>query len=354
MKSNVLFRFLTIGALAFSVTLQSCKDDEGDGPAETTYTNGVFIVNEGPFQSGTGSVSFWSRNNATRQADVYNTVNSIPLGNVVQSLTLAYGKGYVVVNNANKIEVVNGSTFKSDGTITGLALPRYFVAANAQTGYVTEWVSFSGNGRVSVINLATNEVTTSITVGALPDKMLLHENKLYVVNSNGTTVSVINTQTNQLESPITVGDWPSDIQLDQNGDIWVLCGGVPSWTGSTATSPSLVKFNPAAPTSQTTLDFGTPDNSPSRLTINGQGTKLYYLYNGGVYEHAISAGTLSSSPIINRNFYGLGVDPVDGFIYGADAVDFTQSGKVIKYNTSNTPVDSFTTAVAPSNFWFVN
>jgi len=354
MKNTVLVRFLTIGALALSLSFQSCKDDEVDNtPAAKNYANGVFITNEGPFQSGNGSVAFWSRDNQTKDTDIYNAVNGVPLGNIVQSISVSYGKAYVVVNNANKVVVADAKTFEAKGTIDNLALPRFFVGVSETKGYISEWVSFCGQGRVSVVDLTTNTVTSTITVGVLPEKMVYLGNKLFVANSNDSTVSVINTQTDQLESTITVGDWPSGIEADQNGNLWVLCGGVPSWTGSTATSPELVKFNPASPTFQTTFSFNSPDNNPSRLTINGTRDKLYYLYSGGVYEFPISASALSSSPVINRYFYGVGVDPVDGSIYGADAGNFTSVGKVVKYNTSFSPVDSFDTDVAPSDFWFV-
>lgn len=356
MKNKTLVRFLTFGVLALAATtLQSCKDDEPDNtPTAKNYANGVFITNEGPFQSGSGSVAFWSRDNQTRETDIYNTVNGVQLGNIVQSISVSFGKAYVVVNNANKVAVVDAKTFENKGSIDGLALPRFFVGVTETKGYISEWVSFGGQGRVSVVDLTTNTVTGTITVGVLPEKMVYLGGKLFVANSNDSTISVINTQTDQLESTITVGDWPSGIEADQNGNLWVLCGGVPSWTGSAATSPELIKFNPASPTFQTTFDFGTPDNNPSRLTINGTRDKLYYLYSGGVFEFSINAGNLSASPVINRYFYGVGVDPVDGSIYGADAGNFTSVGKVVKYNSSFSAVDSFSTDIAPSDFWFVN
>lgn len=351
---NKLLRVWALGALVLGVTLQSCtKDDDTPANTDKNYQAGVLITNEGPFQSGTGSVSFWSRDNQVRENDIFNAVNGFPLGNIVQSVSSYYGKSYVVVNNANKIEVVTTKTFKSLGTVTGLALPRYFVALNEQKGYVSEWVSFSGAGRISVIDLNTYQVTKTITVGILPEELVVLGNKLFVANSNDSTVSVINTQTDEVENTVTVGDWPSSLVADQNGNLWVLCGGIPSWTGSTPTSPELVKFNPASPNAQTRFNFNTPDVSASQLTINGTRNTLYYLYNSGVYSFDINASQLNSTPVISRYFYSFGVDPVDGSVYGADALDFVQPGKVVKYTSTYTAVDSFTTDVIPGNFWFL-
>lgn len=353
MTSKSIFRYLLVGTLALSVVFQSCKKDDDDQNPGKNYSNGLFITNEGAFQTGVGTVSFWSRDNQIRDNDIYNTINGVPLGNVAQSTTVHNNKVYTVVNNSGKMEVVNAETYVRTGTVTGLELPRYFVGLNDNKGYVSEWVGFSGNGRIAVIDLNTYQVTSTITVGALPEKMVLVGNKLYVTNSNDTTISVINTTTDAVESTISIGDWPTSITKDKNGDIWVICNGIPSYAG-TPTSPSLVKFNPATPTVQTTFDFGTPDNSPSRLVINGDGDKLYYLYSGGVYELAIGAAALNSLPIISRNFYSLGIDPQTGNLYGGDALDYISPGRVIKYNTTYTAVDSFTTDIIPTDFTFVN
>lgn len=353
MTSKSIFSYLLVGTLALSVVFQSCKKDDDDQNSGKQYTNGLFITNEGLFQTGVGTVSFWSRDNQIRENDIFNTVNGIPLGNVAQSTTIHNNKAYTVVNNSGKMEVVDAKTFAHKGTVTGLELPRYFVGLNDNKGYVSEWVGFSGNGRIAVVDLNTYQVTSTITVGVLPEKMVLVGTKLYVANSNDTVVTVINTATDAVESTITVGDWPTYIAADKNGEVWVMCSGVPAWAG-TATSPTLVKFNPAIPTVQTIFDFATPDNSPSRLVINGAGDKLFYLYSGGVYELGIGASALNSSPIINRSFYSLGIDPQTGYLYGGDPLDYISPGRVIQYNGSYSATDSMTTGIIPTDFTFVN
>ena len=85
---------------------------------------------------------------------------------------------------------------------------------------------------------------------------------------------------------------------------------------------------------------------------NGAGNKVYYQYGGKVYQQDISATSLTATPFINRNFYGIGVDPADNLIYGADAGGFAAGGKVVRFNSNGAAVDSFTVNIGPSEFVF--
>src|SRR2546421_1774917 len=104
--------------LAMNFIITGCKKDEKPLPATASLnlTNGVFITNEGSFGNGDGSVSFFRPASHEIINDVFMTVNHRPLGDVVQSMILFNNKGYIVVNNSQKIEVVNKNNFSSTGT----------------------------------------------------------------------------------------------------------------------------------------------------------------------------------------------------------------------------------------------
>ncbi|MDP1746231.1 MAG: hypothetical protein Q8L90_11675, partial [Bacteroidota bacterium] len=135
MKTKTLFN---LSALALAIAFTSCKKDDPETPAPTpvgvTYDNGVFISNEGPYGSGTGTISFYSRSTSGVTNDIFEVKNSYPLGNVVQSMEIFNGKGYIVVNNAGKVEIVDGSTFTSNGAISGLTNPRNFLGIDNSKG----------------------------------------------------------------------------------------------------------------------------------------------------------------------------------------------------------------------------
>jgi YVTN family beta-propeller protein len=73
---------------------------------------------------------------------------------------------------------------------------------------------------VSVVNGATNTITTTIPVGAAPQAVAVNPttNTIYVANANAGTLSVINGGTNALTSTITVGTGPGGVAVDTVAD----------------------------------------------------------------------------------------------------------------------------------------
>lgn len=358
---NKTKKWLTISLAAFVITISGCKKDTPQPSNNTTttgaYDAGIFVTCEGPFGSGTGTVNFYNRSTGAVSNDIFQTANSIPLGNIVQSMSIYNGKGYIVVNNASKMEVVNASDFKSTASITGLNQPRYFLGIDNSKGYVTEWGSTGTNGAVRVINLTNNTISSTISTGSGAENMVKVNNSVYVAckggYSNDSVVTVINSSTDAVSTNINVGPNPSGIQVDANGKIWVLCGG--EWNSSFTTlvkTGKLVRINPSTNTVEQTFTFTSATSSPSNLAINGAKNKLYYTYQGNVYTQDISASSLSSTGFISRSFYGLGVDPTNDYVYGADAGNFSSNGYVIRFNTAGAKVDSFQVGIIPGGFFF--
>lgn len=352
-----LFTAATLSVAAFGFT--GCDDNNDNAPSGAYAEEGVFVVNEGNFGTPTGSVSYYSENTKQVQNDIFSKENdSRPLGDVAQSMTIQNDHAYIVVNNSNKIEIANAYTFKSEGVIEGLLLPRYFVALNNSKGYVTEWVSYGQAGRVSVLDLASRTVIKTISVGVMPENLILVNGKLYVTNSGGNSVSVINTNTDVVEQNISVTDSPKGLALDKNNNIWVLSGGKVAynsdWTVdyTRTTAGALSMINPSTQTIQTTFTFPGNQSQPGNLAIGSGKDKLYFNYAGKTYVHNISASSLSNTVLIERSFYGLGVDPESGLIYGGDANGFAGDGTVYIYNPDGTSAGSFKAGIAPNGFAF--
>jgi YVTN family beta-propeller protein len=356
-KLTQVRQFFTLLVAASTTMLFSCTEKE-DVPSGAYSQDAVLITNEGNFNTPNGSVSYYNRSTKTVENNIFQEVNKRLLGDVVQHASIYNDRAYLVVNNSNKIEVVNADTFKEQGTVKGLALPRYFVALNDNKGYVTEWVGYTGNGRVAVINLNTLSVTKTIEVGKLPEQLLIAGGKLYVTNNGGNTISVINTTTDIVESNIAVKNQPNSLVLDRNNNLWVLSGGNKvynaDWTLNEALSEAgaLTKINIANNTVLSSLTFGSKAASPSQLVSNGEKDKLFYNYQGKVYAHAISSNSLSNTAFLNRGFYSLGVDPVTGILYGGNAGNFTADGWVVRFTTTGSKIDSFQVGVAPNGFIF--
>lgn len=360
MKIKQLF---LLSAFAIAITFTSCKKDDpepapaGGSTAGTTYDNGVFITNEGPFGSGTGTISFYSRSSGSVSHDIFEGKNGFPLGNIVQSMEIYNSKAYIVVNNAGKVEVADGSSFATEGTITGFTYPRYFLGINSSKGYVSEWGTGGVAGAIKVVDLNTKAITGTITTGKGAEGMVLAGSKVYVACGGGfdndSVVTVINSNTNSAITNIYVGANPKSMKLDVTGKLWVLCSGQWDPTYTFLISPGkLVRIDTLTNSVDLSLPFASTTSQPSNLVINNGKTVLYYSYNGAVYPHTYPAVTLSSSSVINRSFYGLGIDPTTDYFYGSDAVDFSSNGKVIRYNASGALLDSITVGVIPGGFYF--
>lgn len=349
---------VSLSMLALAFTITSCDKDDPEPPITTlipvSYDNGVFITNEGTFGAGSGTISFYSRSSGSVSNNIFDAINLYPLGNVVQSMEIHNGKGYIVVNNGGKVEVVNATSFASAGVITGLTNPRYFLGIDNNKGYVSEWGVGGVAGAIKVIDLNTKTVTSTITTGKGAEGMVKTGNNVYVACGGGydndSVVTVINATTNAIVKSIHVGANPSALKVDANGDVWVLCSGkVDGSYNYIANTGKLARIDGNADTVNISLPFV---SRPSNMAINGAKTMLYYSTGGKVYAHSNTASVLSSTAVINRSFYSLGIDPSNDYFYGSDAGDYVSNGKVLRYNASGVVVDSFTVGVIPGNFCF--
>jgi YVTN family beta-propeller protein len=352
MKLSLSFLIFLAGLILFS----GCNDKNNLPSPPGTWDNSVFIVNEGPFQNGSGSIIAFNRESGEVTSNIFETVNGRPLGNIVQSMTIYKDKAFIVVNNSGKIEVVDLVDFKSVATIENLVLPRYFIVYNDQKAYVSCWDS-----TIKVINLSDYSILKSIKSTTGPDKMVITGKRLFVINTGGfetdSTISVINTDNDELIDLIPVGDRPSGIQEDANGKIWVLCSGkgYPGYPAPGDTRGRLVCIDPVSFEINKVISFPDPEIKPENLVINENGTRLFYQYPDGIFAFSISDTVLNTLPIITHinKFYGIGYDKVTKMIMGADPLNYLQNGWVFRYNgLDGTPVDSFMVGVIPSGFCF--
>lgn len=340
--------------------LSACTNDDTISAPIGAYDNGILILNQGNFGGGNSSISFWSNDFSIFELNAFGSVNpAVPLGDTAQDLGFYGDKAYVVVNLSNTIQVVNRYTLEHLTTIsTGLNNPRYIAFANGNA-YVTNWGD-AGNANddyVAVVNLTTNTVTTTIPVAEGPERILEHNNKLYVAHLGGynfgNTISVIQTGSNAVSS-IEVGDVPNSMVL-VNNDLYVLCGGKPSWVENplTETSGSLAKINLSTNTVTSALPF-LLGNHPSNLTLYDN--KFYYTLNSEVFSKTITANTIPLEPIFStspQGVYGVYSFAIaNNKIYVGDAADYNSNGKVYVYNLNGTMEDQRTVGVIPGGFYF--
>ena len=169
-KSFLLFPVL--------ILILSCTKNT-DKPIDTYLSgSGVFILNEGNFRWGNGSLSFYSYDSAKIYNDLFLNINERPLGDVPNSMVIYGEMAYIVVNNSGKIEVVNKSTLLSQSTIDDLISPRNMAVVTNSKAYVTSIYSDS----VAIINLNSNTISGYINIRRTSEAIVVSGSKAYISN----------------------------------------------------------------------------------------------------------------------------------------------------------------------------
>lgn len=348
--SNSYLRYVCFVVISFIFSCRSDKPEDELQPSITITPNGgVFIVNEGLFNSGNSTAGYYNITDNTYINDLFEPINKRPLGDVFQSMTIFNHKAYLVVNNSGKMEVVNSETFSSLGTINGLTSPRSFLPVSNGKAYVSNYKT----NLIQIVDLNTNTVSGSIPCGTrdLNEEMILAYGKAYVTTPSSDKVYVIDTRTDVCEDSILVGRGAASIREDIKGKLWVLCSG----KKATNEIANLCRINPLNNKVEAVFTFPDNSHSPWRLSINGDLNTLFYISKDGVYKMNISDTALPVSAFISRgarDLYGLGVDPKSGIIYVGDAVNFSGEGTVSRYQPDGTFINSFKTGIGPNGFCF--
>lgn len=349
------------GVAAFALFLSGCEKNENP-PKENDYSQGIYIVNEGSFQSNNGSISYYDPLEGLIINGVFEAANGRALGDVVQSFaTVGDTTGFIVVNGSAKLEVIDLRNFESIVEPIPVIYPRYFLKASESRGYLT---GGSLQGYVYLINLHTIEIEDSIKVGFGPETMALLHEKVYIANSGGwtadSTISVINTVNDELVDTISVGFIPVDLVFDGTDKLWVYCKGLTTYSWD---PPYELISETEALIQQIDINLGTIlwmgvvglagdyTATPPRIAASADGESIYYLRPDGVYKMDAADPAVAETPIITGSFYGLDVNPDDGNIYVFEA-SFTGNGSMKIFNESGTLLSEGTVGIAPSGAVF--
>ncbi len=335
----------------------SCSDDDDEVIMEEVkgdYQNGILISNEGPFNNGTGTVTYISNDSLLVKETIFKAENNEDLGNIVQSIAFDEDMAYIVVNNSHKIHVVNRYTFKSEAIIEdGLLNPRYFTVANGK-GYVTNWgdTADETDDYVAIIDLESNVVSKSIPTELGPEAITSNEDFVYVAHQGAfgqnNKVSIIDVSTDVVSTTLTVGDFPNSMQWDNAGNLWVLSSGAPAYTGE-ETNGTLAKINTSDNTLAQILDFETTEH-PGDLSV--ENNTLYFGMSNAVYSFDSGSEALpTEAHITDVSFYSMTVN--DGKLYGTDAKDYASKGDLYIYDLSTKElISTIAVGIIPGGIYF--
>lgn len=335
---------------------QSCMEWDYGSVVEDfeSGSKGLFICNEGNFQYSNGTLSYYDPENKSVENEVFIRANGYRLGDVVQSMTAHGGKGWIVSNNSHVIFAIDMDTFKEVGRIVGLPSPRYIHFVNDSKAYVTQlW-----DNRIFIVNPLKYEITGCIEV---PDmdfasgstEQMVQYGKYVFCNcwSYQNRIIKIDTETDRVVAQLEVGVQPSSLVLDAYNRLWTITDG--GYDGSPAgyEAPSLVCVDANSFEIEQRFKFHLGE-TPGRIQINGSRDVLYWI-NDDVWRMEVTAGRLPLRPFLrsrDTEYYGLTVDPANGDVYVADAIDYQQQGMIYRYNQQGALLDEFYVGINPGAF----
>ncbi len=334
-------------SIFISVLLISCTKNPDNGSGSYLTGNGVFLINEGNFMGGNGSLSFYSYDSLKIYNDLFINANGRPLGDVPNSLAVSGERIYIVVNNSGKVEVADKNTLESVKTISGLRAPRNLSVVSSTKAYVSSMYSDS----ITIIDLSDNSISGYINLRRTSEAISVIRNKAFVSNwIGGNEVMVIDTENDKVVDSVEVAMEPESMVIDKDKILWVLCNG--GWKREY--NAELIGVNTTTNDIETRLVFPSKLSSPSCLQTDGTGSTLYYLETG-VCKLKTDAASLPATAFVAESghyFYKLGINPVNGDILVTDAVDYQQKGHLLIYKSNGTPSSDMLADIIPGMMYF--
>lgn len=345
MLTIFLFSTLLGGCMKWEYGLEEIFDNKGEG---------LFITNEGNFQYGNASLSYYNPTTKTVENEVFYRANAMKLGDVAQSMTIHNNTGWIVVNNSHVVFAIDTQTFKETGRITNLTSPRYIHFVSDEKAYVTQlW-----DNRIFIVNPKRYEIVGHIvcpnmTMESGSTEQMVQYGKYVFVNcwSYQNRILKIDTETDKVVDELTVGIQPTSLVLDHNNKLWTLTDGGYDGSPYGYEAPSLYRIDAETFTIEKQFKFSA-NETPSELQTNTSKDKIYWL-NNDVWAMNVTDENLPAKSFLENKgtiYYGLTICPHTGDVYVADAIDYNQQGKIYRYSKEGQLIDEFYVGITPGAF----
>lgn len=329
----------------------------GGIPAPQGDDGTLFILNEGNFQYSNATLSIYDPESGTVENEAFIKANGMKLGDVAQSMTIADGKGWIVVNNSNVVFAVDPTTLKEKGRIENLTFPRYIHFVSDSKAYVTQlW-----DNRIAIVDPKTYQITGHIEVpdmkpGTGSTEQMVSYGDYVFCNcwSYQNRIIKIDTRSDEVVASLEVGIQPNSLALDCNGKLWTVTDGGYEGSPFGYEPPALVRIDAETFSIEKKFSFQLGD-SCSEICLNGGEDRLYWI-NDDIWTMDVTASEPPSTPFLKAGdtlFYGLTVAPISGDVYVADAIDYQQAGRIYRYSREGDLIDQFSAGITPGAFcWY--
>lgn len=361
------------------ISFTSCQGDDPiikeeivELPSQTpTAVEGFYLLNEGNMSSNKASLDYYDYKTGVYKRNIYSQANpeaTLGLGDVGNDIAVYGSKIYAVINNSNKVEVMDAKTTKRLKVID-IKNGRYVTFGNGKV-YVSSYDGEIGldnntpNGFVAEIDTTSLNIGRTVKVGRQPEGLAVVGQKLYVANSGGynptnyeRTVSVIDLKTFTKTKDIDVAINLNRLKVDSEGDIYVSSRG-----DYYSIASKLFVID-----SKTDLVKKTFDIACANLWIAGdQAYVIGSEFNYTTFENVITYSLINTKTetLLPQSFlpksvsdlittpYGIAVDPISFNIYITDAGDYVSPGKLYCLDKDGNTKFTVTTGDIPAHIAF--
>lgn len=311
--------------------------------ANAQFANGLIISNEGNFGIPNADVSYLDQTTFQVTNNVFQTVNNEALGDVLQHIGFYEDKAFLVLNNSNKVVVVDRESFQKLDVITqNVSLPRSVTFANSKV-----YVANSNTNSVSVYDAENHHFITEIQNLGVIDEMLSIGNFVFVQNGffgTGNNIIVIDSSTDTVVENISVAEGINGLAKSENHLFAV---------SSTSNQTNLYKIDP---NTQTIVNHFQTSEIVNAMKIRHSENQLFFV--GNVNNVFKISDDLSGEPqqllsIENTSwsaFYGFGV--AQEFVFSSDVRGFTSASLIQVFDKiSGLEIAEFSVGIGANGFY---
>ncbi len=353
--------------------LAACSGtDDNTGEEDFSPTaQGVFILNEGNFNSGNSTLSYYDPERKTVENGIFRRANDRKLGDTGQSMTLHRGTLFIAMENSGIVWGMDAGTFRVTKQLTAgqtehMINPRFVHIVSDEKAYISDLFA----PYITVVDPRTLSYRGSIHTGqpsangySSTENMVQHGGRVFTnCWSYSNKILAIDTRTDEVADSIVLGSWqPKSMAVDARGKLWVLTDGGYQTGGESFGDnvPHLYRIDAA--TLEIEQDQALDADDANVQIATSPDKKQLYIVNNDIYRMDITADHLPVRPFIaaptdadgkRHKLYAIGVHPRNGEIYVADAVDYSQSGTVYRYSPQGELIDRFRVGITPNGFAF--
>lgn len=326
------FKKLFSVVLASSLLWTTSCSNESSIEVETQkgkYEDGILMSNEGNFGTPNADVTFVSNDLSSVAQQIYKTNNNNEnLGDVLQHISFYSDYAFLVLNNSNKVKVVDRFGFKKVAEITEqLTQPRYITFAEKKV-FIT-----NDNKYVNVYDANNLAFIKRLNLNDTAERIVTAGNNVFVQNAAwgyGNKITYINGNDATINSQITLANGQIQKIISDGTFVYAIT------SDSTAPDSYIYQISSAGAITKTIQLTGIA--KATNLTIDNN--KFYFTSGMKIYGMGLYNSSIPTTPIVTATesapYSGLyGFEVLGGRIFTSDAQGFTADSKVTVYDATS-------------------